>query len=205
MKIFLIGGGEISRRETIKIDKEIIKASGGKNASVLFFPTAAGESDGYIKGFSKYYSSLGCAKIESIKLNQESLKEAREKIFRASIIYLGGGSTELLIDVFKKKKIIPALKEFLEKGGILVGMSAGAVALGEVSILSEIEEDLKFGKGFGFLPNFIFLPHYEKKYKGKVFLIKKRFPQKTVFLLPEKTAVYIKGKSKKYFGRVSKK
>lgn len=205
MKIFLIGGGEISRRETIKIDREIIKAGGGKNASVLFFPTAAGESNGYIENFSKYYSSLGCAKIESIKLSQKPLKEAKEKIFRASIIYLGGGNTELLLDVFKKKKIIPVLKEFLKRGGILVGMSAGTVALGEISILSEIEEDLKFGKGFGFLPEFIFLPHYEKKYKGKVFLIKKRFPQKTIFLLPEKTAVYIKGKSKKYFGRVSKK
>ena len=161
--------------------------------------------NGKTQEFLKYYSSLGCTKIESIKLNQEPLKRAKDKISRASIIYIGGGSTELLIDIFKKKKIIPVLKEFLKRGGILVGMSAGTVALGEISILSEIEEDLKFGKGFGFLPEFIFLPHYEKRYKDKVFLIKKRFPQKTIFLLPEKTAVYIKGKSKKYFGRVSKK
>lgn len=205
MKIFLIGGGEISQRETIKIDKEIIKQGGGKNASVLFFPTAAGESDGYINDFSEYYSSLDCKKIESIKLSYESLKEAEEKISRASIIYLGGGNTELLINVFRRKKIIPVLKKFLDKGGVLAGMSAGAVVLGKISILSEIGQVLKFGKGFGFLPDFIFLPHYQEKYKDEVFLIKKRFSQKTVFLLPEKTAVYIKGKSKKYFGRVLKR
>lgn len=205
MKIFLIGGGEISRKETIKIDREIIKQGGGKNASVLFFPTAAGENDGYIKVFLEYYSFLGCEKIKPVRLSQESLKEVKEKISGASIIYLGGGNAKLLIDVFKRKKIVPVLKKFLDRGGVLIGMSAGAIAFGKVSILSEIDESLKFGSGFNFLPNYIFLPHYQKKYKNKVFLIKKRFPKKTVFLLPEKTAMYVKGKSKKYFGKVLKK
>jgi len=205
MKIFFIGGGEINQKETIKIDKEIIKEGGGKNASVLFFPTAAGDNDGYVKNFLKYYSSIGCNNIKSVKLSQESLEEIKEKIMKADIIYLGGGSAKLLIDCFRKKKIISVLRRFLDKGRVLAGMSAGAIVLGEISILSEIEDDLNFGKGFGILPQFIFLPHYKKSYKDKVYLIKKRFPQKVIFLLPEKSAVYIKGKSIKYFGKIYKK
>lgn len=35
MKIFLIGGGEISRKETIKIDKKIIEEGGGSKSFAL--------------------------------------------------------------------------------------------------------------------------------------------------------------------------
>ena len=199
-KIFLIGGGEIIKRETMKIDCNIIREGGGKKARILFFPTAANDSNSYIENFIKYFIFLGCNNILWAKLSQEPIKSIKEKMNWATIIYLGGGSTELLIKTFKKKKIINYLKASLNKGTILAGMSAGAMALGKISIISEIEEDLKFGHGFGLLPKIICLPHYHRKYRNKLLQIKEKFPNKIIFGIPERSAVYFKDKKLKCHG-----
>jgi len=202
-KIFLIGGGEINKKETIKIDKDIIKKSGGNTSRILFFPTAAKDSDEYIKNFIKYFSFLGCNNIQWAKMG-ESLREIKEKIKEADLIYLGGGKTNFLIKAFKQKGLTRYLQNFLNRGGVLAGVSAGAMVLGEISIISEIENDLKFASGFGILPQIICFPHYQKKYKNKLHQLKMQFPNKLIIGIPEKSAVYIKGQKIIYYGQCYK-
>jgi len=191
-KIFLIGGGEITKKETLRVDLDIIREGGGKKSRILFFPTAASDSDNYIRNFVDYFLSLGCGNILWAKLTQEPIKDINEKINWATAIYLGGGSTKNLINLFEKKGVVKPLKESLTRGVVLAGMSAGATAMGDVAIASEIEEDLEFSKGFEIIPEVICLAHYEPKYKDKLSQIKANFPQKTIFGIPEKSAVYYK-------------
>lgn len=200
-KIFLIGGGEIIKRETIEIDRDIIKAGGGKNSRVLFFPTAANDSNKYIKNFVKYYSFLGCNNILWTKLSQASTRQTTEKMDWATIIYLGGGKTERLIELFKEKKLVNHLRNRLEKDVVLVGMSAGAMALGEISIVSEINEGLKFAPGFIILPDIICLAHYQKQNHNTLKQIKEKFPKKIVLGIPEKAAVYLRDQKIKYYNQ----
>ncbi len=205
MKIFFIGGGEINLKETLKIDKEVIKEGGGKSAKVLFFPTAAGDSDVYIKGFLDYYSSLGCKNIQSAKISTENINDIKKKITDSDIIYLGGGSTKLLISEFRKNNIIDYIKTFLKNGKVLAGMSAGASALGKTSIVSEIDKEIETKKGLGFIENLMFLPHYSEKHKQKAIQLKSKFPDSRIFLLPEKTALYLKDQRFKKIGKVYEK
>ncbi len=204
--IFLIGGGEITKKETIEVDKAFLKEVGGaRSAKILFFPTAANDSEGYIQGFSEYFSALGCKKIESAKLNSESQEKIKEKIDRASIIYLGGGSTKLLIDTFREKNIVEFLKIFLKEEKVLVGMSAGACALGGIAPVSEIEEDIQLEEGWNILPEAIILPHYKKDYQDTLDQVKARYPQKHVFGIPEGSAVHIKSSRVEFMGKVVEK
>jgi dipeptidase E len=127
--IFAIGGGEIRDLETLDIDRKIVNASKKANPTALFIPTASGESQEYIESFNYLYGEkLGC-KIEVLLLldGKTSLDEAKEKISCSDIIYVGGGNTKKMIEVWKMYDIDIFLKEAYAGGKILSGLSAGSI------------------------------------------------------------------------------
>ncbi len=128
-KIIAIGGGEISRAETVKIDKEIIKLAAKKNPSLLFIPTASGDSEGYYQGIQNYFGKkLGC-KTSVLYLTKARLskEKIRKEIMSADIIYVGGGNTFKMMKIWKKFGVDKILKQAHEKGVVLSGLSAGAI------------------------------------------------------------------------------
>ena len=132
-KIIAIGGGEIGRPgfsiETTKIDKEVIKLSGKKNPKLLFVPTATNDSQSYIDVITKQYGKrLGCI-VDVLFLIKEkpNKKEIRNKILKSDIIYVGGGNTLKMMNVWKKYGVEKILKEAHKKGIVLTGLSAGSI------------------------------------------------------------------------------
>jgi dipeptidase E len=146
-KIYLIGGGEIAKGET-KIIDESIKQSASKGSFFVFFPSAAGDSAGYINTiesvYGEYFEVIAATKEKGRIFVQEAIK-------KASVIYLGGGTTKLLLDFFKEWELTLLLREAYERGIIIAGMSAGAQALCAYYIH---EEDglFELRKGWGFAP-----------------------------------------------------
>lgn len=123
--IYLIGGGEIRKGETAEIDNEL-KEITSANATLAFFGTAAGDSPEYINSIESVFKS----NLNVIAPTEKDGPEfALSAINSASIIYLGGGTTELLLDLFEKWKLVQPLRHALDRGTNLVGMSAGAQAL----------------------------------------------------------------------------
>ena len=103
-KIIAIGGGEIGRRETVKIDKEIIKLSGQKRLKLLFVPTASSDSEKYIEVVKKYFGKkLGCLVDVLYLVNRKvSRQEIKDKILNSDIIYVGGGNTLKLMTIWRR-------------------------------------------------------------------------------------------------------
>ena len=123
--IFLIGGGEIAKGETKEID-EVIKKSANKGASFVFFGTAAADAEGYGDVINKTFGD--CFNI-TIATEAKGREFSENAIRNAAVIYLGGGTTKLLMDNFEKWNLMPLLREAIERGAIVAGMSAGAQAL----------------------------------------------------------------------------
>lgn len=123
--ILLIGGGEISKGETKIIDDKL-KSLVPPTLKLLFFPTAAGDSEGYIQTIQQIFGDV----FEVVPVIEAQGREnAVEQLQTAQAVYLGGGRTELLLDLFKKWDLTTALKELLDRGGVIAGISAGAQAL----------------------------------------------------------------------------
>lgn len=125
--IFLIGGGEIAKGETQEIDEAIMK-SADKNSSFVFFGTAAGDAEGYgdiiNKIFGDYFNVTIATEANGREFSENAIKNA-------SVIYLGGGTTKLLMEHFEKWNLVSLLHDAINRGAIVAGMSAGAQALAE--------------------------------------------------------------------------
>ena len=170
MKIVAIGGGEIGRPgfpvETTKIDKEIIRLTGKLKPKILFIPTASSDSEGYAKVVEKHFgTNLGC-KVDTLFLLKQKLsrKEIEDKILDADMIYVGGGNTLKMMNVWRKYGVDKLLVKASEKGVVLSGVSAGAICWfrsgsSDSRRFTDPKADLIKVNGINLVPA-LFCPHY---------------------------------------------
>ncbi len=127
-KIVAIGGGEIRTGETLPIDRYVVGLSEKPNPKLLFIPTASGDPQGYVDTVKKVYGNLGC-EVDALLLVDADIseEEIHRKILSSDIVYVGGGDTVRMIEIWKSKKVDVFLKEAYEKGTVLSGLSAGSI------------------------------------------------------------------------------
>ena len=168
MKVIVpIGGGEISKKSTIEIDKYIVSLVNNETKKVLFIPTASGDMPSYIEKFKSYYEELGC-QVDTLLLSQtDNDNLIRSKIFSSNIIYIGGGNTARMMRIFKRTHVNEYLKLAYEKGIILTGLSAGAMAYftngySDSNRSTNPEASLCLVKCLDLIP-YCFCPHYNEQ------------------------------------------
>src|SRR5882724_8111442 len=125
--IVAIGGGEIRTRETLPIDREIIRLSKKKNPRLLFIPTASSDSEIYWKRVREYFGGFLKCKTDVLLLikEQPSKQQIRTRILSADIIYVGGGNTLQMMRIWRRLGVGKLLISAYEKGAVLAGISAG--------------------------------------------------------------------------------
>jgi len=128
-KIVAIGGGELRLNETIQIDKYIVDFSETSNPRLLFIPTASGDSQAYIETVKRIYGEqLGCI-VDTLLLTGSGIteNEIKQKILFSDIIYVGGGNTMRMMEIWRENKVDKCLKEAYENNIVLSGLSAGSI------------------------------------------------------------------------------
>ena len=148
--IFLIGGGEISERETEAIDRAALEAR-QKTGAIVFIGAAAGDSEGYFECFKSYYSTL-CDDKDFVFLKSDaSSEEARKTILDASLVYLGGGDTQVLKDTLDNWNAKQIFEDAIASGTVLAGISAGAYVLVNDWFYYN-NGTIETGSGYGLVP-----------------------------------------------------
>ena len=132
-KIIILGGGEIGRPgfpvETTTIDKETIRLSGKKRPRLLFIPTASSDADVYVKTVKKHFGNKLSCNIQTLYTIKHKIRptEIKKMILSADIIYVGGGDTLKMMNIWRKNGIDKLLIQAAKKGAVLSGVSAGAI------------------------------------------------------------------------------
>ena len=135
----------------------------------------------YIERFKAHYESLGC-EVDTLLLSQtQNDNLIRSKIFSSNIIYIGGGNTAKMMRIFKRNKVNEYLLKAYEKGIILTGLSAGAMAYftngySDSNRSTNPEASLCLVKCLNIIP-YCFCPHYneEERKSFDEFVISKGF------------------------------
>ncbi|MFH1400727.1 MAG: peptidase E [Nanoarchaeota archaeon] len=132
MKIVAIGGGGISRHgkkgETTAIDRRIVALSGKRRPRLLFIPTASGDDERYAFLITRHFAKLGC-RVETLCLlrSRPSVSTIRSLIASADIIYVGGGNTLRMMNLWRRLGVDRLLVAAARRGCVMSGLSAGAI------------------------------------------------------------------------------
>ena len=172
MKIVAIGGGAIGRNgyeyELKSIDEQIVALAGKRKPKLVFIGLAlvAGEYvDEYYAKIDENFSALGC-ECEYLK---ESLLPDYDRIKAmidgADIIYVGGGNTLRLMNLFKRYGIVDMLTAARDRDCVLCGVSAGGICWNRYGnsdsrkFTSGSTQLIKVS-GLGFI-DALYCPHYD--------------------------------------------
>lgn len=142
--IYLIGGGEIRNGETQLIDQHL-KSQANDDAVFVFINFAAQDSAHYARTIRSVFGDTFTVLTPTKSKGREYAVEA---IRSATVLYLGGGDTDRLIELFDEWNLVDELKAAYERGAHIAGMSAGALAMCSWYIDTDHDEP-RIMKGWG--------------------------------------------------------
>ena len=167
--LICIGGGEIRSKETLKIDEQIAimakERAGEKRAVSVFVGTASHDSLPYFNSFRKTYTSHFDIKADLALLTKKDIPmdKIKGKLENADLIYIGGGNTLFMLDVWRKTGFLDMLLDAYNRGVIIAGLSAGAICWFEQMYTDSVEGSLyQIEQGLGILKG-IMSPHYDNR------------------------------------------
>lgn len=207
MKLYLTSAG--LPPETTE---EFLKLLGKKpkETKICFIPTASfvnhPEGDAqYMKEDKQRLIELGFKIITDIDLRNENKESLKEKLKDFDVIFVTGGNTFYLLKYMKESGFDKALKPFLDKGGIYLGVSAGSYVVGpDISIANWKHADdqntvgLKDLRGLG-LVDFLISPHYVPEHEEIINENKDKVPF-PIFALTDSQAILVENGNIEFIG-----
>ena len=168
-RVVAISGGDLQTTE--QINKYAVKLSEKESPNVLFIGTASMDSEGYFAGIKAAFGKLNC-NVKDLPLTKEELDDAEinTRLEWADVIYVGGGDTKIMMEIWKKYSLDIKLKDIYKNdAAVLMGLSAGAIcwfSAGHSDSASfEGGDNWKYtivGEMLGLFP-YCFCPHYNEE------------------------------------------
>ncbi|GAB4014247.1 MAG: hypothetical protein Fur0010_12150 [Bdellovibrio sp.] len=209
MKLVFHGGG--FDRENRELNHKAIELSGKKKPIIAYIPAESYDSEVDFMDFVKEHQRYGLRQFLYFPIDIPLDNTLRRELLKADIIHLSGGNTYHFLKYLKSSKVISDLKKFVKRGGVLTGLSAGAIVMTpKITSASypdfdcdENEVGITNFKSMG-LVKFEFFPHYvnSKRYDNelKKQSMKLKYP---IYAAPDGAGIVVNGEIIKFVGKVA--
>ena len=123
-KIVAIGGGGFTHESDDTLDQFFLDQCSKKKIKLGFLATASKDD---IKKISLFYKKFENKNLELSHFNlTQKIDGFSSWILNKDIIYVGGGNTSFMLDIWRKNSLDKIFKKAYENGIVLAGVSAGA-------------------------------------------------------------------------------
>ena len=135
MGIIALVGGDEFRGNCIEMDRHILSLASRNKPHVVILPTAAAYENPRLAAGNgvRYFNALGAQTTAAMILdhNDTNNQEKISALEQSDILYITGGDPWHLLSALKESPAWNAIVKCYQKGGIVVGSSAGAMVLSE--------------------------------------------------------------------------
>ena len=195
----LVGAGEFLPTMSA-FDAELLASTGVTRPRVAILPTASyPDGEAVFRRWAamgvSHFASLG-ADVEEVLVRDRAAADdpgAAQAVGEADLVYLSGGKPGYLLRALAGSAVGRALASAHERGAVLAGCSAGAMALAGHSFdfrVRLVPFPLRWGHGLGFAAGVSVVPHYDAWPEPMSALIAFQAPRGSVVLgIDEDTAV----------------
>jgi len=195
--LIIIGGGAFGQ----DIWDRFFDAAGGKDAPIVFIPTA-GDADKYSDSSFANIRKAGGTNVTILHTRDRKVADSEafvEPIRNARAVFFGGGRQWRLADSYLDTRTQLELQALLDRGGVIAGTSAGATILGSFLVRgavsgNEVMVSPDHIRGFGFLTDSAVDQHLLVRHRETdlIPVINER-PELLGIGLDERTAIIVHG------------
>jgi dipeptidase E len=207
MKLVLYSGGD--EKANKNLDKSFIELLGKKNPVVTFIPSSSYLSEEEFKEFVKHYSKYKISRFIHFPVDVPFDRIMFQEVMRSDAIHMAGGNTFYFLNSLRKAKLLPELRKFVERGGVLTGLSAGAIMMTEnidMAGYPEFDRDenvvgLKNLSALN-LVDFSFFPHFKNSRRyDSAFKKYSKLKQKVIYACPDGAGIVVSGTELRFVGK----
>ena len=187
------------------IDSAFAALAGGAGSHIVVIPTAS-VGDAGPPGMESFLvrrnrERFGVAAVSVLHALDRATSDSDrfvEALRGATGVWILGGFPERLVQSYVGTKTERAIRELLDRGGVVGGESAGAMIQG--AWLDNTDDGFKPG-GFGLLTRAAIFPHFDKRGGEAASRFRAEHPDHLGFGIDDETAVIVKGNRAEVVGR----
>ena len=167
-RLVLYSGGQ-ERRNALIHESLLALAPRPGGVHMTYVPFCAEGAAPFYARFRRRYARFGATGFDCLAVDAQDLvsEDARRRLLRSDIVYLAGGNTFYFLHHLRRSRLLGTLREFAARGGVLAGLSAGAllmtphIGLADYPSWDRDENDVGLTRlGALNLVPFEFFPHY---------------------------------------------
>jgi len=152
------------------VDAKLLSLIQKPSPRVGYIPSCADKTRKYFYENCKYYRKLGFEDFLYFDLDDEYEALKINELLSCDIVHLSAGDPIYFNHNIKRRNFVGVLQDFVDKGGILVGVSGGSLQLTKtvaiyksfIGNLDDITHEDIMGLSALNLVDFEFLPHYNR-------------------------------------------
>jgi dipeptidase E len=194
--------------ENKKIDMELLRLIDNEKPRIGYIASATDSTRKYYYQKIEYYKNLGVEHLLYFDLDKEYDETKVDELLNCDAIHLSGGNTYCFLNSLKKRNFIPVLQDYVLKGKVLIGISAGSILMSETIDIAQFGDDnflnLEDTHALG-LVDFEFMPHWNKDF---VFLDEvknySKINNRVIYACKDGDGIVIENDEMKLFGGVIK-
>lgn len=134
--LILSGGGEFSFGETKEFDGFALAHMQPSRRSIAFLPTASGSLD-YAKRLGEYFTGMApdttFMNVPVYRGRDVRREKNLEMIRSAGMVYVGGGTSNQLLETIIDSPVVIALEEAVSNGAVIFAIGGAASAFGTLT------------------------------------------------------------------------
>jgi dipeptidase E len=206
MKLVFYSGGH--DHENQLLDKNLLTLA-GENPQITYIPSCSYLCEQDFSDFVGQFEKHHIHNIINFPIDTDYTDVLKEEVFKSDIIHLSGGNTFYFLKHLKRTGMLQELKTFAKNGGILTGLSAGAILMTKTIDTAgfpefdkdENDENIKSLKAMN-LVNFDFFPHYKnsKRYDDEISSYSRSI-ERPLYACPDGSGIIVENDEIKFVGK----
>lgn len=206
MKKLVLYSEQISS-ETQAIDQRLLDLVGKQNPTLGYIASSSDPERVWFTQQHRYYHAMGLPLSVYFELDVAYEPEKMAALFACDAIHLSGGNTFYFLHWLRQRNMLAPLRRYVAQGGVLIGVSAGAILMTPDVSTSNFCEDASVAELTDYagldLVDFAFVPHWGA-YKATLADLEAYSEQQqiTVYGCPDGAGIVVEDQQVESFGDV---
>lgn len=209
MKLVFYSGGYEEENELL--DEQLSYLLDRRQPKLTYIPSSSYQAESEFRHIVDQFSCVGIKKFLLFPIDIPFDDTFFKEVLTSDVIFLGGGNTYYFLKCLRQKRLLQELKRFISEGGILAGLSAGAIimtpniATAGYPSFDKDDNDVNLKNLNALrLVNFEFFPHYRNSHRYNIELKhQSTLTPNPIYACPDGTGIVIDDEIMTFVGKVT--